>query len=35
LSDVSVEELESLLAKKIGDPVRLQYIINTMKKGKK
>jgi len=35
LSDVSVEELESLLAKKKGDPVRLQSIIGSMKKGKK
>jgi len=35
LTDVSVGELESLLAKKIGDPVRLKSIINTMKKGKK
>ena len=35
MSDVSVEELESLLAKKIVDPVRLQSIIDKMKKGKK
>jgi len=35
LSDVSVQELESLLAKKIVDPVRLQSIIDKMKKGKK
>ena len=35
MSDVSVEELESLLAKKKGDPVRLQSIIDSMKIGKK
>jgi len=35
LSDVSVEELESLLAKKKGDPVRLQSIIDSLKKDKK
>jgi len=35
LSDVSVEELESLLAKKKGDPVRLKSIIDLLKKDKK
>ncbi len=35
MSDVSVEELESLLAKKKGDPVRLQSIIDSMKNGEK
>ena len=35
MSDVSVEVLESLLAKKKGDPVRLKSIIELLKKDKK
>jgi len=35
LVDVSVEKLESLLAKKMGDPKRLQLLINSRKKGEK
>ena len=34
MRDVSVGELESLLANNIGDPVRLESIIYEMKKGK-
>ncbi len=35
LVDVSVGELKSLLAKKMGDPKRLQLLINSRKEGKK
>jgi len=35
LVDISVEKLESLIAKKMGDPEKLQSLIDLKKKGKK
>jgi len=35
LADISVEKLESLIAKKMGDPEKLQSLIDLKKKGKK